>query len=91
MSGDRHAGSIYRRDDVVDYPLYEVTASSLNVPIGSRLDPANSAPEEAGPHRLHPMQYNPNYGLIDIDWDARNVTLTVASPDGEDFVNQVEF
>jgi len=91
LSGDRHARSIYRRDDVVDYPLYEVTASSLNVPIRSLLDPANTEPEEAGPHRLHPMQYNPNYGLIDIDWDARNVTLTVASPEGGDFVNTVEF
>lgn len=91
LSGDRHAGSIYRRDDVVDYPLYEITASALNVPIRSKLDGSSTDPEEAGPHRLHPMQYHPNYGLIDIDWDARNVTLTVASPDGGDYVNQVEF
>lgn len=91
LSGDRHAASIYRRDDVVDYPIYEITSSSLNVPIRSRLDPTNDEPEEAGPHRLYPMQYLPNYGLIDIDWATRKVTLTVAAPDGEDYVNQVEF
>lgn len=91
LSGDRHAGSIYRRDNIVDYPLYEITASALNVPVSSRFDPNNTEPEEAGPHRLHPMQYHPNYGLIDIDWAMREVTLTVASPDGGNYVNKVDF
>lgn len=91
LSGDRHAASIYRRDDVVDYPLYEVTSSSLNVPGSVWRERNNETYVEPGPHRLHTMQYGPNYGLIDIDWAAREVTLTVAAPGDADFVNVMEF
>lgn len=91
LSGDRHAASIYRRDDVVDYPLYEITSSSLNAPGSVWREQNGETYVEPGPHRLHTMQYGPNFGLIDIDWDARNVTLTVDATEGEDFVNVVEF
>jgi alkaline phosphatase D len=91
LSGDRHAASIYRRNDVVDYPLYEITSSSLNVPQSTWREESGNTYVEPGPHRLHTMQYKPNYGLIDIDWDTRKVTLTVAAPDDVDFVNSFDF
>ncbi len=91
LSGDRHAGSIYRRDDVVDYPLYEVTASSLNLPASDWRARSGETGMEAGPYRIHPMQFEVNYGLIDLDWDNRKANLRVASPTGGDFVNSVSF
>ena len=91
LSGDRHAGSIYRRDDVVDYPLYEVTASSLNLPASDWRAQSGETDMEAGPYRVHPMQYEANYGLIDVDWTARTASLKVVSPSGGDFVNLFDF
>ena len=75
ISGDRHRGGIYRRDDVIDYPLLELTASSLNS--------AFSSEEEAGPYRLGPTYTAENYGALSIDWTARSVTLDVRGMDGE--------
>lgn len=75
ISGDRHRGGIYRRNDVIGYPLVELTASSLNSP--------SNPGEEAGPHRLGPMYRPENYGAITIDWTAGSVTLEVRDIDGE--------
>lgn len=91
LSGDRHAGSIYRRDDIADYPIYEVTASSLNLPQSTWRAESGNFSVEDGPYRLHSMQYEVNYGLIDVDWDKRQASLKVVSPKGGDFVNIFEF
>lgn len=91
LSGDRHSGSIYRRDDVVDYPLYEVTSSSLNLPASVWRAQSGETRMEEGPHRLYVMQFEVNYGLIDVDWTARKAQLKVVSPKGGDFVQTVNF
>lgn len=91
ISGDRHAGSIYRRNDITDYPLYEVTASSLNLPQSTWRAESGNTDMEAGPHRLHPMQFEVNYGIIDVDWGKREAKLKVVSPKGGDFVNIFAF
>jgi alkaline phosphatase D len=91
ISGDRHAGSIYRRDDITDYPLYEVTASSLNLPQSTWRAEAGNTDMEDGPYRLHPMQFEVNYGIIDVDWDKKQAKLKVVSPKGGDFVNIFSF
>ncbi len=91
VSGDRHAGSIYRRDDITDYPLYELTASSLNLPGAAWRARSGETRVEPGPYRLHTMQYDVNYGLIDVDWDNRSASLQVVSPGGETFENRFEF
>ncbi len=75
VSGDRHRAGIYRLDDALDYPLLELTASSLNSP--------SSSGEEAGPYRLGPTYRPENYGAIAIGWTARSVTLEVRGMDGE--------
>ena len=91
LSGDRHAGSIYRRDDVTDYPLYEVTASSLNLPASVWRAESGETSVEAGPYRLHTMQFEVNYGLVDVDWASRRARLKLVSPKGGDFVNSFTF
>lgn len=79
ISGDRHSAAIYRRDDAIDYPLYEVTSSSLNVPLTRFLAKVDHEP---GPHRLHDPVYAANFGEMEIDWSEARVRLTIRSDQG---------
>ncbi len=80
VSGDRHRAGIYRHDEALDYPLLELTASSLNSP--------SSSGEEAGPYRLGPTYRPENYGALSIDWTSRSVTLEVRGIDGEQVLSE---
>ena len=80
ISGDRHSAAMYRRDDVVAYPLFEVTSSSLNVPLASFVD---NVVTEPGPHRLHDPVYTANFGEMEVDWAHGLVRLTIRSDAGE--------
>jgi len=65
VSGDRHAAEISRipaSPDAAGYPLYDLTASSLNHP-----KPAVMG-RDANPLRLGPHQRGVNFGTIEIDW-----------------------
>ncbi len=68
VSGDRHMGGIYKKQNVTAYPLVEVTSSSLNSPIGSP-DP------EQDLYQLGELVIQPNFGLIDIDWKLKQLTF----------------
>lgn len=86
LSGDRHAGALYKREG-----LYELTASSLNLPASKwRAERADTSVED-GPYRVGDMQYEVNYGLIDIDWTARKTTLTLRSPNNDDITQVIPF
>lgn len=82
VSGDRHSAGLYVREDVADYPLYEITSSSLNL---SFRDENN----EPGPHRLGEMYARENFGVIEIDWDQGELELELRDIDGEE-VREVE-
>ncbi len=72
VSGDRHSAAIYALTEFEPYPLYELTTSSLNVPLTSFvMNPI----DEPGPHRLIKPYYESNYGLIDIDWDTGQLSM----------------
>ena len=84
VSGDRHAAEISRLPagpDAVAYPLYDLTASSLNqaMPAGTSRD--------SNPLRLGPHQRGVNFGTIDIEWsdeegvESAGVSLTLAIRD----------
>lgn len=75
MSGDRHSSGIYVREDVIGYPLYEITSSSLNM---SFQDENN----ESGPHRIGEMYAPVNYGVIDVNWEGGSVSLEIRDADG---------
>jgi alkaline phosphatase D len=76
LSGDRHVGGLYFRPAAGDgYGLYELTSSGVNM--------AYSAAAEAGPLRLGAVYGAVNFGSIDIDWWAEEVTLAVRSANGE--------
>lgn len=75
VSGDRHSSGLYVRGDLTDYPLYEITSSSLNM---SFRDENN----EPGPHRIGDMFAPENYGVIAIDWEADALNLEIRDNQG---------
>lgn len=78
VSGDRHAGEVSRippGPEALAYPLYDLTASSLNQPkMGGGADEPNRL-------RLGPWRRGVNFGTIEIDWDAAEPLLTLAVRD----------
>jgi alkaline phosphatase D len=81
VSGDRHAAEISRLPPAavaLGYPLYDLTASSLNQPRGG-------GGEEPNRHRIGLRHGTANFGTIEIDWGDAVVgpRLTLAIRDGE--------
>jgi alkaline phosphatase D len=67
VSGDRHSAEISMipaGDDALAYPLFDLTASSLNQP--KRVD------DDAEPnrHRLGERFHGANFGSLEIDWES---------------------
>ena len=75
LSGDRHFGALYVHEHAIDYPLYELTSSSLNRPWRE----AN----EVDTRQIDPVYPAENFGTVDIDWVARRVTLGLRGLDGK--------
>jgi alkaline phosphatase D len=75
VSGDRHIGALYRLREAVPYDLYEITASGLNMAYAHNRD--------IGPLRLGEVYGGDNFGTIDVDWQAGEVTLAVRGMGGE--------
>ncbi|MEM7765677.1 MAG: alkaline phosphatase family protein, partial [Pseudomonadota bacterium] len=61
--------------DVTDYPVYEITSSSLNLQFRHENN-------EPGPHRIGQMYTPANYGVIGIDWQSGQLTLQIKALDG---------
>jgi alkaline phosphatase D len=74
VSGDRHVGGLYREADAtLPYPLYEMTSSGVTHPWATA--------REAGPNRIDPLVAAQHYGVIDIDFAARALTLALRGVD----------
>ncbi|MBO6795610.1 alkaline phosphatase D family protein [Maricaulis sp.] len=76
VSGDRHSSGLYLRDDVIGYPLYEITSSALNMSYGDENN-------EPGPNRIGEMYAPANFGAIEVDWANRNLSLEIRDGSGE--------
>ena len=76
VSGDRHAGFLYKDDAALPYPAHEVTASSLNVAFAETTAEMDRAQVGEG----YPPE---NFGAIGIDWTAGTVSLEIRSNTGE--------
>ena len=75
LSGDRHIGALYK-ETVPGLPtLYELTSSGLNKTYPFSRD-------EAGPNRIGALYGAANFGVVDIDWWARNVGLALRDASG---------
>jgi alkaline phosphatase D len=76
LSGDRHYSMIAReKPEAVGYPLYDFTASSVNMPWSL------NQKDEAIPERISPSVFAVNYGGLAIDWAARTLTLEIRDKD----------
>lgn len=75
VSGDRHIGAFYReqRRDLA-YPLWEMTSSGITHPWAKA--------SEAGPNRVGPLVTVRHFGLLDFDFDAGTLLLSLCAEDG---------
>ena len=83
LSGDRHAGGLYAREIGDGARLVEVTSSSVNLPAARWRAESGDTSVEAGPYRLGGMEYEVNYGVIDIDWAGRKAAVSLKGAEGE--------
>ena len=85
LSGDRHLSEISLLPPETDggpfYPLYEVTSSGLN---------QTGLPEEENRFRVEDTEiYNqPNFGMIDIDWEQEDPSIKLEIRDDKGKVVQ---
>ncbi|MDZ7629264.1 MAG: alkaline phosphatase D family protein [Parvularculaceae bacterium] len=86
LSGDRHSAALYERKDVIGYPLFEATSSSINLPAAKWRAESGETYVEQDPNRLGAMIYDANYGVIDIDWSAKTAAFTIRSATGATFL-----
>lgn len=77
ISGDRHLAEVSRihieHDNPavkLDYPLYEVTSSSLNAPSGNKTAAGTRFANEINTHAVGRTYFDTNFGSITIDWEA---------------------
>ena len=75
LSGDRHAGGLYRKEEGMPYPLFEITSSALNRP--------SQVQDQPEPDRLGDLYTKENYGLLTIDWRLRTLRLELKDLKGE--------
>jgi alkaline phosphatase D len=80
LSGDRHIGALYRDADRVPYPLYEMTSSGITHPWKD----AN----EAGPNRIGALVTEQHFGMVEIDWPARVLRLSLKGMAGGELHGQ---
>ena len=76
LSGDRHFGGFYETED----RIREVTSSSWThtFPLGIP-DGCDSPKEcdEADPRRIGDLVHDNNFGLVEIDWETRQCTVSL--------------
>ena len=79
LSGDRHAGGIYR-ERIGGEEMWELTSSSLNLAFN---DTASNTAREPDPKRVTDFISEENFGTVDIDWGAKALTLRLLGNKGE--------
>ena len=79
LTGDRHAGGIYRTM-LGGNELWELTSSSLNLAFN---DTASNTAREPDPTRVTDLISEENFGTIDIDWAGKTFTMRLFGNEGE--------
>ena len=76
ISGDRHTAFLYRKDGVISQPLYELTASSLNLSFRDESDEVDAAQIGAGYAKT-------NFGSVSVDWEKGEALLAIHAENGD--------
>ena len=75
LSGDRHLAEISRLNVGsawgIDYPIYDITSSSLNSPSGNHTKSGTRFVNEVNFHRVGLTYFETNFGTIEIDWPKK--------------------
>jgi alkaline phosphatase D len=79
ISGDRHFAELSMMDGEAGYPIYDLTASSLN------WSEHMFRMIERNRHRIAVLNRGDNFGLVEIDWSRRDPLLRfkIVDEDGE--------
>ncbi|MGQ0814304.1 MAG: alkaline phosphatase D family protein [Gemmatimonadota bacterium] len=78
LSGDRHIAELSKLDGTpVGYPIYDLTSSGMTHTW------SNPRPE-VNRHRKGDLVAALNYGMIDVDWTARDPLITLSVRDAHD-------
>ena len=85
LSGDRHAAGVYKVDHKGE-TMWELTSSSLNLAFGNDND--RSTAREPDASRVSKFFSVENYGLVDIDWTAKSLTMTLKGNDSGTLTEQ---
>lgn len=76
LSGDRHLAEISRLNpEVVGYPIFDVTSSSLNAPSGNKTKAGVRFANEMNRSRVGLTYFDTNSGMILIDWTQADPVL----------------
>lgn len=83
VSGDRHLAEVSMLpQSAAGYPLYDLTASALNM---SRYEWRAQEPNR---WRVATMNVGDNFGMLMLDWKARTVSLQIRDVRNEIVINQ---
>lgn len=85
LSGDRHAGGVYKAVHKGE-TIWELTSSALNLAFSDDVD--KSTAREPDPSRVGKFYGIENYGLIDIDWKTKALTMTLKGNDSGTLTTQ---
>ena len=77
ISGDRHLAALYRKRTPNGGDLWEMTSSSLNLPLS---EIASQITPETGSFLQGQATTDANFGWIDIDWSERTLSLELRNP-----------
>jgi alkaline phosphatase D len=86
VSGDRHLAALYKDEASLDFQLWELTTSSLNVPLSSFKTDIQLEP---GPNRVGLPFYDANFAMIEIDWEQAKLELQIRN-DHNEIVRQAQ-
>jgi len=83
ISGDRHFAELSMMDGEAGYPIYDLTASSLN------WSEHMFRMMERNRHRIAVLNRGDNFGLIEIDWSRRDplLRLKIVDEDGDTMIH----
>lgn len=84
LSGDRHSGGVYKVEHKGE-TMWELTSSSLNLAFG---DVEKSTAREPDPARVSKFFGIENYGLVDINWKTKALTMTLKGNDSNTLTEQ---
>lgn len=78
LSGDRHLAEVMKlpaKSYGINYPIFEITSSSLNAPSGNFSKAGIRFSNEINSYRLGLTYFDTNFGMIEINWSTDSALI----------------